>query len=167
MAGKHTDSTMEELLRRLDRDTVLTAIASPGPRQPASPSFLNAYGVCLLRLGKVYEALTLFNEITLDSKTLQVRQDAPDIFKVNLATARLMAKNPAGCLEAMRTVRDKKTEYCGCLLRAIRRWSKSLPMLQRLAWRLGYLPKIPIRLDFVPGEFESNNPVVGESGKEM
>ena len=167
MASKHAGPTMEELLRRLDQDAVSELFASVKPRQPGSPDFLNAYGVCLLRQGKVYEALTVFNEITLDPDTLRVRRDVPDRFKMNLATARLLAKNPKGCLEALRVVRNRKTEYCRRLRKALHRWSASLPVLQRLAWRLGVLPKAPIRLDFVPGELDGDDPIAGSFGKEV
>ena len=155
MAARHAGPTMEDLLRRLEKS-----------RLPGSPDFLNAYGVCLLRLGKVYEALTVFNEIALDPGTVRVRRDVPDSFKVNLATARLLAKNPRGCLEALRVVGNRKTEYCQGLRKAVRRWSASLPLLQRLAWRLGVLPKRPIRLGFVPGELDGDDPIAGSFGKE-
>jgi len=158
---------MQELLRRLTQGSVSELFALAEPRQPGSPSFQNAYGVCLLRLGKVYEALTVFNEIALDPDTLRVRRDVPDSFKANLATARLMAKNPKGCLEAMRAIGNRRTEYCDRLRKALHRWSASLPLLQRLTWRLGVLPKTPIRLDFVPGELDGDDPIAGSFGKEV
>ena len=166
MASKHAGPTMEELLRLLDQGAMSEIFASATSRQPGSPDFLNTYGVCLLRLGKVYEALTVFNEITLDPDTLRLRSNVPDSFKANLATARLLAKNPKGCLEALRTVRNRKTEYCLRLRDALRRWSHSLPLLQRLAWHLGILPKTSIRLDFAPGELDGDDHIASSFGKE-
>ncbi len=163
MVSKHAGPTMEDLLRRLDQGVVSEFFTSAESRLPGSPCFLNAYGVRLLRLGKVYEALTVLNEISLNPNTLRVRPSIPDSFKVNLATARLLARNPLGCLQALRTVRNRKSQYYRQLRRAVRDWSRSLPLPRRLAWRLGVLPTTPIRLDFVPGELN------GESinGKEV
>lgn len=156
MGHKHAGPVMEELLRRIDRNALPDLALPTTFRQSDSPDFLNAYGVCLLRLGKIHEALAVFNEITLHPHTLRVRRDVPDRFKVNLATARLLARNPRGCLEALRMMDNRKTANSQRLRTAVRRWSASLPLLQRLIWRIGVPPTTPIRLDFVPGDFDDD-----------
>jgi len=143
---------MEDLLRRMSRNIAAEHSMPAQSRIACSPDFLNAYGVSLLRQMKIYEALTVFNEISLDPTSLRVRRDVPDSFKINLATARLLAKNPRGCLEALRMVRNPKSETCRRLRMALRQWDRSLPPLWRLAWRIGLPPKTLARLDFAPGE---------------
>lgn len=131
MAARHAGPTMEEVVRRLDQSVACEFFASGKSRLPGSPGFLNAQGVSLVRLGKVYEALTVFNEIAMEPGTLRVRRDVPDSFKTNLAMARLMAKNPKGCLEALRVVGNRRREYCQRLTTAVLHGSACLPLPQR------------------------------------
>lgn len=158
MTSKHAGPTMDSLLQRLKEDRPNAAAGLAASTEPSSMDLLNAYGVGLLRLGKIYEALTVFNEIALDSRTLCVKCDVPDRVKRNLATARLMARNPLGCLEVLRMVGDRKNEHCCRLREVVHAWNRSLPFLHRLAWRLGVLPKKMIRLDFIPGELDGDGP---------
>ncbi|MCE5324997.1 MAG: hypothetical protein LLG01_01135 [Planctomycetaceae bacterium] len=159
MTSRHAGPTMDRLIQQLEEPA---ESGPPGFAARAPADFLNTYGVLLLRQSKVYGALTVFNEITLDPHTLCVRRDVPDIFKRNLATARLMAGNPLGCLEALRVVCDRRNRQCCRLRQAVRTWNRSLPFLRRLAWRLGILPEKPVRLDFIPGELDDEDAKYGK-----
>lgn len=124
MIGRHAGPVMEDLLRRMSQNSIGERCAPATSRNACSPDFLNAYGVSQLRLLKIYEAMTVFNEIALDPTTLHVRPDVPDSFKTNLATARLLAKNPLGCLEALRMVRNRRNECCRRPRMAVRQWDR-------------------------------------------
>lgn len=116
------------------------------------PAWLrNAFGVCLLRSGNVYAALGVFNELALLPGSLSIAAEASVDLQINLATARLMARNVKGCLRVLTRIDAESSPYVGQLLGAIRAWDRGQSFKERVLWRLGCLPKRPICLNFEPG----------------
>jgi len=118
----------------------------------------NAKGVCLLRLGRIEEAIHLFRCLVLTPGSTFVRADLPAYVKLNFATALLMSGHPAGCAQILAEV-DETSEPMALRLRGvIRRWVSQLSFWQKLNWWIGRIepPARRIALDFEPGIFSQS-----------
>lgn len=119
--------------------------------KPHSPWSTNATGVCMLRLGQAESAVELFRTLLL-SGSLILRPDAPTAWKVNFATALLMADNLSGCIQLLAEIQEEQHPGVQRLRAAIRSWQRGLPFWGRLRWFLGGQPARRVELDFPPGE---------------
>lgn len=121
-----------------------------------SPQTLNRLGVCHLRLGNASEAVRIYRGLVLQPGCTWERTDIPDVYRLNYATALLMAGQPAGCLDVLQSKALADHPRAMELRAAIKRWERSLGFFKRWDWRLnGVTPKgCHIELDFEPGEFE-------------
>lgn len=115
-------------------------------------SIRNARGVCLMRLGRVDEALRLFRSLVLNPGCTWMKPDLPIVYYTNFCTVLLMTRHPAGCLDSLLEIRQKDHPSVVQLQQTIDRWQRSLRGLAWLTWKLGAEPNVPIPLDFAPGE---------------
>ena len=113
----------------------------------------NALGVCLLRLGKIKEAVEVFRGLVLKNVGNQLRLDVPVVFKTNFAVALLMDNNLSGCLSALAEIKEVHPAV-EKLTQAIERWRKNLNLWQRFNWYMGAQPNQPVVLVFPPGDLE-------------
>ena len=127
-------------------------VAEPIGGLPANNQ--NARAVRLLREGRVEEAVSILRTIVLKGGCTWMRPEVPNVFKRNYATALLMSGNPSGCVEVLGEMRDESNPRVQQLRAAIRRWEKTLSLLQWLDWRTGWINPNgrPVTLDFEPGE---------------
>lgn len=116
-----------------------------------SPWSTNAIAVCLLRLGQAEQAVELFRNLVL-SGSLFLRTDVPTTWKVNFATALLMADNLFGCVRLLEDIRDEHHPSVQRLRGALRQWYSELPLWEKIQWFLGGQPARHVELDFPPGE---------------
>jgi len=115
-----------------------------------TPEARNARAVCLLRLGRVSDAISLLSEITFRGY-LNMPDDAPLLFQLNFATAMLMANLKDAAMAVMDRLEEETDPQAVQLREAIERWKRGLGLIGRLCCRLGYCPRRPIQLDFAPG----------------
>ena len=94
---------VERLLRAGQPKQALDLLARSKDHSPWST---NATGVCLLRLGQADRAVELFRNLVL-SGGLFLRPDVPTAWKVNFATALLMADNLAGCVRLLAEIQEE------------------------------------------------------------
>ncbi len=129
-----------ELLRSAGRDT----------------SVRNTLGVCLLRLGQVDEALSVFRQFVLLPGNVTERPDISNACKRNFATALLLKGSPSGALTVIQETREANHPMAVRIGQSIQRWEKSLSWLRRLDWKLNRIepPHCQVPIDFEPGEFE-------------
>jgi len=122
---------------------------------PRSMWTRNTLGVCAMRCGRLGQAVDVFRGLLLISGTTVIRLDAEDLLRVNFATALLLRGLTSGALEALSDVKDPTNAAAARVKDAIRQWSKSLPLLRRLDWRInGCAPaNCCVTIDFEPGEF--------------
>ncbi|MEW4565225.1 hypothetical protein AB1K70_22060 [Bremerella sp. JC770] len=113
----------------------------------------NAKGVCLLRLGKYDEAVSVYREIVFKQGCVWVRPEIPTIYKVNFATALLLAGQIEGGLSVLGQAMDEGHPGVVRLRQSIRRWKQSFTLWQRIMWLFGGMndAKSPLELDFLPG----------------
>jgi hypothetical protein len=116
------------------------------------PEAKNIQGVALLRLGRVDEALRVFESLVLSRDGVSPRKNVPDLVKTNLATALLLSGDMRECLRTLNDLKNPGQYSAVRLQTAIGRWWTSLSLCQRLRWCLGGTPRRLVELDFPPGD---------------
>lgn len=113
----------------------------------------NAQGVCLLRLGRIEEAINVFREITFRGYVC-VPSDTPVVYQTNFAMAMLLANHKEGVIDIVSRLDEKQYPAVGRIRSALRKWEKSLGFFQRLLYKAGIYPDKAIPIDFAPGDLE-------------
>jgi hypothetical protein len=112
-----------------------------------APEMENARGVCLLRVGRLDEAIEVLRDVTYQG-LLDIPDDAPALFQVNLAVAMLRANRvKGGALMIADRLNGNEHPEAARLKAAVRQWKESLGPLGRLCCRLGLYPAKPVPLD--------------------
>jgi hypothetical protein len=115
---------------------------------------VNAIGVCLLRLGRYDEAIELFRRLVLAPGCTWMRP-VPIAYKTNYATALLLGRHPAGCVDILGELACEENPTVQALRSAIKRWESQLSFWQRLNWRFGQIEprNCQVSIDVTPGDF--------------
>ncbi len=113
-------------------------------------------GVCLMRAGRVENAVDVYRAFVLTPGTLLERPDVNNAYKRNFATALLIRGLPSGALTVLKDTREPDHPMAVRLYAAIKQWEKSLSWLRRLDWKINSIEPANCRipLDFEPGEFD-------------
>ncbi|MFN3152940.1 tetratricopeptide repeat protein [Bremerella sp.] len=116
----------------------------------------NAKGVCLLRLGHYAAAVNLYRELVFKPGCVWVRPDVPTVYKVNFATALLLAGNLEGGTSILGQAMDENHPGVKRLRACIGQWKRRFSFWQRLVWMCGYGDEAQavVPLDFELGLFE-------------
>ncbi len=143
---------VSNLIRRRDYQAAAELLRSAG----REPSVRNTLGVCLLRLGHVEEALSVYRQFVLQPGSVTERADVSNVCKRNFAMALLMKGSPSGALDVITETRDPDHPMAVRIRTAIKSWEKSLSLLRRIDWKLNRIepPRCQVPIDFEPGEFE-------------
>ncbi len=141
---------VRELLEQDRPQEALDLIEHVGQNTPAMK---NAQGVCLLRLGRIEDAISVLREIAFQGH-ICIPSDTPAIYKANFATAMLMANRKDGAIDLINELAAKHTPEAADLKAAIDRWVKSLPLVRRILFKIGIYPSSPMPIDFFPGNLE-------------
>lgn len=122
---------------------------------PRSPLNRETLGVCLLRSGRVDEALTLFRSLAMQPGTTILRKDARDSLRINFATSLLLSGIASGALEVLDELLDRKHPAATQLRGAVQRWASGLSFWRRLDWKFSRIdpPGSSVPIDFAPGVF--------------
>ncbi|MEQ9407099.1 MAG: tetratricopeptide repeat protein [Fuerstiella sp.] len=119
----------------------------------AAPEIRNARGVCLLRLGRAEDAVRTFRALVVPSGCTWMNKELPVHYRTNFSTALLLAGLPLGAKETLHEIPEKYHPSVLRLQAALASWVRGLSWWQRLNWKMGLAPDVPVRLDFLPGEF--------------
>jgi len=112
-----------------------------------TPEMENARGVCLLRLGRLDEAISVLGDITFQGLP-GIPPHTPTLFQVNFAVAMLRAnRDKGGALLISDRLTGSEHPEAAKLKAAVRQWKESLGPLGRLRCRLGLYPAKPVPLD--------------------
>ena len=117
-----------------------------------TPWITNARAVCLMRLGEACRAAELLRPLVLASHGFSVADDSPVVFKINYATAQLLAGNPTGYIVTMGQIQDELDPAVQRLRDGVRRWRQTFSFWEKVCWFLGAAPDRPVDLGFPPGE---------------
>ena len=116
-----------------------------------APWVENARGVCLMRLGHAEKAVPIYRMLLL-SGGVTLREDAPETFKANFATALMLSGNIDGGLAVLGELGKSTNPAVARLRQTVAQWRKSLNPARRLLSLLGVSPQKPMVLDYPPGE---------------
>lgn len=146
------DASLRQAQRLIDAGQPDQALKVLGRSKLTTDEVRNARGVCLLRLGRIDDALQQFRTLTLAPGCTWMKPGLPAIYQVNFATTLLISGRRAGCLSALYEIDDQSHPSVLRLRGAIERWQRSLSWSQWLLWKIGVEPSLPVALDFPPGE---------------
>jgi sugar phosphate isomerase/epimerase len=140
-------AALEHIRELLDHDRPGEALNFITHFGNSSPEMENARAVCLLRLGRLDEAIEVLRDLTFEG--LQVIPDhVPALFQVNFAIAMLRAnRDKGGPLAISDRLTGNEHPEAARLKAAVDQWKKSLGPLGRLRCRLGLYPAQPVPLD--------------------
>ena len=140
------------LIQKNDYAGAVNLLASAG----RDPQVRNALGVCLMRSGRIDQAVEVFRSFVLMPGSVMERPDVSNACKRNFATALLMKGFPSGALTVLAETREPEDIMEMRLRSAIKQWEKSLSWFRRLDWKMnGIEPRnCHVPIDFEPGEFD-------------
>lgn len=116
-----------------------------------SPELLNARSVCFLRMNKPASAVSILRPLVLDSGTLGIKDQIPDAYLINYATALAMFGNPVQAIRALQNLKSQEHPACRQLKQAINEWTATLPFIPLICWMCGVEGEQPIPLKYPPG----------------
>jgi hypothetical protein len=140
------------LIQKNDYTGAANLLAAAG----RDPQVRNALGVCLLRTGRIDQAVDVFRSFVLMPGSVMERPDVSKACRRNFATALLMKGFPSGALAVLAEIREPEHIMDIRLRSAIKQWEKSLSWFRRLDWKMnGIEPRnCHVPIDFQPGEFD-------------
>ena len=116
-------------------------------------SIVNARAVCQMRLGRHASALKTLRALVVQSGCTWMKRELPVIYRTNFVTAVLLSNLPNGVRETLFEIPETSHPSVIRLQDVLTAWQKSLSWWQRLNWKMGVAPAVPISLYFVPGDF--------------
>lgn len=147
------DQTLRDVVALADSGMAERALAVLSRGRLGSEAARNAKGVCLLRLGRVDEALRLFRSLVLRSDCTWMKPELPVVYRTNLCTALLLSGHPVGASDLLAGMEEQEHPAVLRLRRSIQNWERSLSFWHRMQWKLGLEPGSPVPIDFSPGDF--------------
>ncbi|MCC6680192.1 MAG: hypothetical protein IT445_04735 [Phycisphaeraceae bacterium] len=112
----------------------------------------NARGVCLLRLGKIEEAVRLFRDLVYPGNAIVIPRETPAVFRANHVTALLLSQEIINAGSLLDQIPQRDHPAVQRLRQAIRTWKRTLPLWRRMLLLIGICPQEPVTLDGAPGE---------------
>lgn len=148
---QNTSSSIEHIRELLNQNRPLEALKFIEHLGQQSPVLENARGVCLMRTGKIEEAITALRDIVFQ-RHVCIPSDTPVLYKINFATAMLISNHKDAAFPILTQLNEKEHPHIAKLKDAIRQWIKSLSLAEKCFYYIGIYPKKPITIDFPPGE---------------
>ena len=145
-----TNSKLDRVRDLLDQNRPEEALHLLDHHVQETPEIRNARAVCLLRLGRLSDAVSILRDITFRGY-MNMPDDAPLRFQLNFATAMLMMNFKDAAMTVMDRLELEEDPQADQLRNAIEQWKKSLGPIARLCCRIGLYPKRPVTLDAPPG----------------
>jgi hypothetical protein len=146
----NVSAALNHVCELLDHDHANEALDFIDHFDVASPEIENARGVCLFRLGKHDEAISVLQNVAFRGN-VQAPEDTPTLFLVNFATAMLLANHKGGAMAIVDRLRGDEHPEAARLSAAILKWRQSIGLLGRLRCYLGFYPAKPVLWDKPPG----------------
>ena len=120
----------------------------------------NVLGVCLMRLGRIDEAVKIYRSFVLQPGTVYERANVSGAAKRNFATALLLKGLPSGAVTVLDDMHDPEHPMAVRLYSALKRWEKSLSWFRWLDWKINAIhpANCNVPIDFEPGELDIQVP---------
>ncbi|WP_233215030.1 tetratricopeptide repeat protein [Rhodopirellula bahusiensis] len=144
--------SVSSLLSKRDYEGIIRRLHSAG----RSPAIRNTLGVCLMRLGRKEEALSVFRQFVLSSNGFLERSEVSSACKRNFATALLVNGLVGGALDALNQSGDPDHPRAIELRTCLQDWERSLSWWRWLDWKINRIvaKDCQVPMNFEPGEFE-------------
>ncbi len=155
MRKAHPRAVAEGLYRvqaLLNAGRVKDALRLVNSQRYAAPAFDNARAVCLLRLGAPDAAVRILRQLTLVNDGGGFRNNAPLIYKINLATALAITGHVSAAEFILHELRGESHPQLTELRMALARWKTGLSMWELFQWNVGAALHRPVNLHYIPGE---------------
>ncbi len=146
-----TTGNIEHIRELLNQERPLDALKYIDHLGQQSPIMENARGVCLMRAGKIDEAVTVLRDLVFQGR-ICIPSDSPVLFKINFATAMLLSNQKDAAFPILNELDEKEHPEIVKLKDAVCKWVKSLTFSEKCRYHVGLYPKKPVTLDFPPGE---------------
>lgn len=150
-ATQKKSSAIEDIRELLNQNLPLEALKFIDHLGQKTSELENARGVCLMRAGKINEAVAALRENVFMGH-ICIPSDAPVLYKINFATAMILANNKSAAFSILAQLNKNEHPYISMLKESVNQWLKSLNILERLSYHFGFYSNKPINLDFQPGE---------------
>jgi hypothetical protein len=144
-------TAIEHVRELLSRDHPYDALKFIEHLGQKTPVMENARGVCLMRLGKIEEAVSVLRDIAFQGY-ICIPTDTPALYQINFATAMLLSKQNDSAFDILNKLDEKVHPEASKLKEAIRRWVKVLNFIEKCAYYIGLYPNKRVTIDFPPGE---------------
>ncbi|WP_437224287.1 hypothetical protein SH661x_003566 [Planctomicrobium sp. SH661] len=135
----------------LNAGRVQEALQLASGRGSGGPAIRNAIAVCQMRLGKPDDAVRTLRSAFIAQGSTNFRENVPEIYRVNFATALALMGNLSGALSTLRELENPTTAEAAQLLEAIRRYEKQLSFPAWIFWKAGLSGESPLDLGEQPG----------------
>lgn len=146
-------SIYERIQQLLDQNHPQEALNLINHVNSDSPPMKNAQGVCLLRLGRAEDAVSVLRGIVFQGY-ICIPSDTPVVYKTNFVTAMLMANHKESVMGVIEDLDEGQHPAVARLKAAMRNWFKSLSLFQRLLSKVRIYSRKPVSIDFPPGDLE-------------
>jgi len=111
----------------------------------------NALGVCLMRAGRIEQAVTVLRDLVFQNH-ICIPDETPPLYQANYATALLLQNYNQMAIEIIKRIPVNSHPYVAQLHQAIGQWQKSLPLLRQMQCLLGLYPSgCRVPMEFKPG----------------
>jgi hypothetical protein len=144
-------TTIEHIRELLNQDRPQDALKYIEHLGQKTPDMENARGVCLMRLGKIEEALSVLREVVFQGY-ICMPSDTPVLYQINFATAMLLSNHKDGAFSILNKLDKKVYPQLVKIKDVVRRWVRSLNFIEKCGYYFGLYPNKPVTIDFVPGE---------------
>ncbi len=111
----------------------------------------NAKAVCLMRLGKVEQAVSLLRDVVFQGY-ICIQPEIPMLYQINFAAAMVLANKKDFAISLLAKPEVRSHPQAAKLYEAIRQWRKGLNLLEKFCYHIGLYSKKPVRMDFPAGE---------------
>jgi hypothetical protein len=117
----------------------------------------NAAAVCLMRIGRIDEAVGIVRGLSIPGDGFSLDPRAPTVFKANYATALLLAQRVNGCVGVLNQIADRSHPSVVKIRRAIEDWAKTLNPIRRFLLPIAGYPNTHVPLAGPPGDLWFGN----------
>lgn len=143
---------IDQIRRQLDAGQPDEALRLATARAGGSPDLQNARAVCLMRVGQPDAAVQVLRGLTLLNGGSWFRENIPEVYKRNLATALLLSGNVQGArriVAELSTPPHARTEE---LRQVLTQWARGLSFTRWIQWKGGVEMQEIVPVPFAPGE---------------
>src|SRR3989339_2202845 len=146
-----SNSSIDQIRKLLDQGNPHEALKFVDRLGLKTPIIENARGVCLMRLGKTEQAVSLLRDIVFKGYVC-IPSDTPALYQLNFAAALLMCNHKDAAIPILNKLDAGECPGAVKVKEAVSKWKENLNIFQKFLCSIGYYPVKKIIFDFPLGE---------------